>query len=108
MLHFSHYTCSEVINVMSRVEQLRQDVDDVKGQMVHNIGKVMERGERLDDLNERTENLNSRAGEFQTVSTRLKRKLWWQNIKLWIILIFIILVILAVIIVAIVVGVTQS
>ena len=93
---------------MSRVQHLREDVEEVKGQMVHNIDKVIERGERLDDLNERTEQLNSRAGEFQTVSTRLKRKLWWQNIKLWIILIIIIVVILAVIIIAIAVGVSQS
>jgi len=98
--------CSVV--VMSRVQRLRDDVEEVKGQMVQNIDKVIERGERLDDLNERTEQLNSRAGEFQTVSTRLKRKLWWQNIKLWIILIIIIVVILAVIIVAIAVGVSQS
>lgn len=35
---------------------------------------------------------------FQRTATRLKRKLWWQNVKLWIILIAIILVILAVII----------
>ena len=35
---------------------------------------------------------------FQRTATRLKRKLWWQNIKLWIILIIIILVVLAVII----------
>ena len=35
---------------------------------------------------------------FQRTATRLKRKLWWQNIKLWIILIVIILVVLAVII----------
>ena len=93
---------------MSKVNQLREDVEEVKGQMVHNIDKVIERGERLDDLNERTEQLNSRAGEFQTVSTRLKRKLWWQNVKLWIILIIIIIVILAVIIIAIAVGVSQS
>ena len=93
---------------MSNVQRLRDDVEEVKGQMVQNIDKVIERGERLDDLNERTENLNARAGEFQTVSTRLKRKLWWQNVKLWIILIIIVLVILAVIIVAIAVGVSQS
>ena len=93
---------------MSKVQQLREDVEEVKGQMVQNIDKVIERGDRLDDLNERTENLNARAGEFQTVSTRLKRKLWWQNIKLWIILIVIILVILGVIIAAIAIGVSQS
>ena len=98
--------CSEAI--MSRVNQLREDVEEVKGVMVQNIDKVIDRGERLDDLNERTEQLNSRAGEFQTVGTRLRRKLWWQNVKLWIILIIIIVIILAVIIVAIAVGVSQS
>jgi len=93
---------------MSKVQYLREDVEEVKGQMVENIEKVIDRGEKLDDINERTENLKARAGEFQTVSTRLKRKLWWQNVKLWIILIVIIVVILAVIIIAIAVGVSQS
>ena len=100
-------TFTELI-IMSHVHRLRDDVEEVKGQMVQNIEKVIDRGERLDDLNERTEHLNARAGEFQTVGTRLRRKLWWQNVKLWIILIIIIVVILAVIIIAIAVGVSQS
>ncbi len=44
------------------------------------------------------EYLNQNADMFQRTATRLKRKLWWQNVKLWIILIVIILVILIVII----------
>jgi len=105
-----HNVCCDLTEliIMSNVNRLREDVEDVKGQMVQNIEKVIDRGERLDDLNERTENLNARAGEFQTMGTRLKRKLWWQNVKLWIILIIIIVVILAIIIIAIAVGVSQS
>ena len=45
-----------------------------------------------------TDYLNQNADMFQRTATRLKRKLWWQNVKLWIILIVIILVILIVII----------
>ena len=45
-----------------------------------------------------TEYLNQNADMFQRTATRLRRKLWWQNVKLWIILIVIILIILAVII----------
>ena len=44
------------------------------------------------------EYLNQNADMFQRTATRLRRKLWWQNVKLWIILIVILLVILAVII----------
>ena len=43
-----------------------------------------------------TENLSHDANNFQRSAVRLKRKLWWQNIKLWIILIIVILVILGV------------
>ena len=31
---------------MSKVERLREDAEDVKGQMVQNIDKIIERGER--------------------------------------------------------------
>ena len=45
-----------------------------------------------------TDYLNQNADMFQRTATRLKRKLWWQNVKLWIILIVIILVIIIVVI----------
>ena len=38
------------------------------------------------------------ASMFQSQATRLKRKLWWQNVKLWLILITIILIILVIIV----------
>jgi hypothetical protein len=45
-----------------------------------------------------TELMKESASMFQSQATRLKRKLWWQNVKLWIILIVIILIILAIIV----------
>jgi len=38
----------------SRVGQLRGQVDEVKGMMVDNIDKLNQRGENLDNLDERT------------------------------------------------------
>ena len=37
----------------TRVQQLRGQVDEVKGVMLDNIDKVTQRGEKLDDLGER-------------------------------------------------------
>lgn len=37
----------------TRVQQLRGQVDEVKGVMLDNIDKVAQRGEKLDDLGER-------------------------------------------------------
>ena len=92
---------------MSDVNQLREDVGEIKEQMVTNIGKVIDRGEKLEDLNKRTDVLNARASEFEVVGRALHRKLWWQNARLWLIIIIIaivILIVLAGIIAGIVVG----
>ena len=55
----------------TRVQQLRGQVDEVKGVMLDNIDKVAQRGEKLDDLGER-------AGK------KLRRVLLpcWQNLIL--------------------------
>jgi hypothetical protein len=41
------------------VSQLRAKVEDVKQIMLDNVEKVIERGERLDDLLSKTEDLES-------------------------------------------------
>eukprot|EP00731_Ephydatia_muelleri_P014425 Em0008g145a len=91
-----------------KVGVLRNQVDEVKGVMRQNIEKVAQRGEKLEDLGERAENLSHDANNFQRSAVRLKRKLWWQNVKLWIILIIVILVILGVIAAIIAIAVTQT
>ena len=47
------------------VAELRAEVENVKAVMDANISKVIERGERLDDLEELSESLNSQAVMFQ-------------------------------------------
>ena len=42
-----------------QVSRLQSQVDEVKGVMSQNIEKVMERGERLDDLMDKTEELEN-------------------------------------------------
>jgi heme/copper-type cytochrome/quinol oxidase subunit 2 len=55
-----------------------------------------------------TELMKESASMFQSQATRLKRKLWWQNVKLWLILITIILIILVIIVIAIVIAVEKN
>lgn len=44
-----------------QVEQLKSQVNDVKGIMQDNINKALDRGARLDDLVDQTENLESQV-----------------------------------------------
>jgi hypothetical protein len=46
------------------VSQIRNQVEDVKRIMLDNVEKVMERGERIDDLLSKTENLESQVSMF--------------------------------------------
>lgn len=76
-----------------RITKVRGEIDEVKSVMVHNIEKVLERGERIELLVDKTENLNQNAFKFKKASTQLKRSMWWKNIKIMIILIVVIIVV---------------
>jgi vesicle-associated membrane protein 7 len=44
--------------------------------------KVLERGERIDILVDKTDNLNQASFAFKKRSTALRRAMWWKNQKL--------------------------
>jgi vesicle-associated membrane protein 7 len=76
-----------------RITRVRNEIDEVKTVMVQNIEKVLERGERIELLVDRTENLNQTAFQFKKKSTQVKRRMWWKNVKVMVILVVVVLVI---------------
>ncbi len=64
-----------------RLSGLQRQVREVTDVMRDNVGRMMERGDRLDDLHIRSEQLGAASGEFVTHSTRLRKKMWWQNTR---------------------------
>jgi len=81
-----------------KINNIKAEIDDAKQVMVKNIDKVLERGERIEVLVDKTEELHSQSMSFKTKSTKLKRKMWWQNAKMCCILICIVTVIIAAIV----------
>jgi uncharacterized membrane protein YidH (DUF202 family) len=69
-----------------RMEQTQAQVNEVVGIMKSNVAKVMERDQKLNELDLRADALQAGAAQFQQSSTSLRRKFWWQNIKMMIIL----------------------
>lgn len=65
-----------------RIERLRGEVEQVKGIMVQNIDAIMERGERMELLVDKAENLSNSSISFRQVSTQVRRKAWWQNVRM--------------------------
>uniref|UniRef100_A0A670KHD5 V-SNARE coiled-coil homology domain-containing protein n=1 Tax=Podarcis muralis TaxID=64176 RepID=A0A670KHD5_PODMU len=78
--------------------QRKLQVDDVKNVMSQNIEKVLDREERLSELADRSDDLQTAAHGFQKTSTKISRKMWWKNTKMIIIIVSVVLVIVVFII----------
>ena len=68
------------------ITNVQQDIDSVKGIMTENIERVLERGERIDLLVDKTDRLGVGAHDFRVRSRGLKRRMWWKNMKLMVLL----------------------
>ncbi|XP_077235722.1 vesicle-associated membrane protein 727 [Tasmannia lanceolata] len=66
---------------MSKLSKLRAQITEVKGIMMDSIEKVLDRGERIELLVDKTENLQFQADSFQRQGRQLRRKMWLQNLR---------------------------
>jgi vesicle-associated membrane protein 7 len=74
--------------------QVNTKLDDVKNIMVQNIEMVLERGEKLELLVDKTEQLQSQAFKFEKSSKELKLAMFWKRVKLYALIGFIVVFIL--------------
>ncbi|XP_020039686.2 vesicle-associated membrane protein 3 [Castor canadensis] len=81
-----------------RLQQTQHQVDEVVDIMRVNVDKVLERDQKLSELDDRADALQAGASQFETSAAKLKRKYWWKNCKMWaigisVLVIFIIIII---------------
>ncbi|EFQ97079.1 vesicle-associated membrane protein 714 [Nannizzia gypsea CBS 118893] len=69
----------------------RREIDNVRDIMTENIERVLERGERIDTLIDKTDRLGSSARDFRVRSRDLRRRMWWKNTKVMVLLIVVVL-----------------
>ena len=50
--------------------------------MNNNIEKIQDHDMKLSDLNERSDTLEESSRSFMANSTKVKKKIWWQNTKM--------------------------
>lgn len=65
-----------------KVRQVQRQVGEVVGVMQNNIEKVLDRGERLEDLQDKSENLADTATDFNVRARRLQKRMWWKQMKM--------------------------
>ncbi|KAF2645705.1 vesicle-associated membrane protein-like protein [Massarina eburnea CBS 473.64] len=64
----------------------QREIEGVREIMTENIERVLERGERIDLLVDQTDRLGTTARDFRVRSRGLKRRMWWKNVKLMVLL----------------------
>ncbi|MBA0739571.1 hypothetical protein Gogos_012832, partial [Gossypium gossypioides] len=105
--------CAEHPEEISKLAKVKAQVSEVKGVMMENIEKViaaalseslikvLDRGEKIEVLVDKTENLRSQAQDFRQQGTKIKRKMWIENMKMKLIVFGIVAVIIIVIIISV-------
>lgn len=88
----------EEINKLAKVQA---QVSEVKNVMMENIEKVLDRGEKIELLVDKTENLRSQAQDFRQQGTQVRRKMWLQNMKIKLIVLGIIVALILIIILSV-------
>ncbi|OJK02102.1 SNAP receptor SNC2 [Aspergillus aculeatinus CBS 121060] len=82
-----------------RTREIDKKIQETVDTMRSNIFKVSERGERLDSLQDKTDNLAVSAQGFRRGANRVRKQMWWKDMKMRVCLIICVIILLVVIIV---------
>ncbi|KAJ8354961.1 hypothetical protein SKAU_G00225280 [Synaphobranchus kaupii] len=67
-----------------RLQQTQAQVEEVVDIMRVNVDKVLERDQKLSELDDRADALQAGASQFESCAAKLKNKYWWKNCKMMI------------------------
>ncbi|XP_022955035.1 vesicle-associated membrane protein 721-like [Cucurbita moschata] len=93
--------CVDNPEEISKLAKVKAQVSEVKGVMMENIEKVLDRGEKIELLVDKTENLHNQAQDFKTSGTKIRRKMWLQNMKIKLIVLGILIALILIIVLSV-------
>ncbi|KAL9234890.1 hypothetical protein vseg_009706 [Gypsophila vaccaria] len=93
--------CVDHPDEMNKLAKVQTQISEVKGVMMENIEKVLDRGEKIELLVDKTESLRSQAQDFRQQGTQMRRKMWLQNMKIKLIVLGIIIALILIIVLSV-------
>ncbi|XP_034950698.1 synaptobrevin homolog 2-like isoform X2 [Chelonus insularis] len=72
---------SDDVEVHRKIDSVKVQIREVTEVMRDNVQRVLERGERLEDLQMASDRLNIAGNEFRDAAKKAQRRAWIQNIK---------------------------
>ncbi|UJR07690.1 hypothetical protein I4U23_011975 [Adineta vaga] len=85
-------------NRMNDLNALRADVTETTNVLKVTVDKLVDRGERIDALSERANDLSSSSYHFHGSARRVQQRMKWRNRKLTCFIITIVLVVIGLIV----------
>lgn len=64
-----------------KFKAIREDLEEVRQIAVANVEKVLERGEKLEEVQARTEELAASSRAFHVSARKVRRGMWWRSVK---------------------------
>lgn len=98
----------EVYTMDSKIRQNQQQVGDLTNIMRDNMKKVLQRGNDLENLQQKSNDLEKQAGDFSATSKRIRRWACIKNAKWTAILIIVVIVIIIAISIGLGVGLNKK
>lgn len=77
-----------------RMKVVKANIDRTKDIMIENIDKVLARGEKIELLVNKTQQMSEGAISLRKTAVKVKRHMWWKNVKFQILLVVIVLLVL--------------
>lgn len=84
---------------VDKAAAVTMQVEEVKGAMQNNIQSALRNQENLETLLDKSDAMRNEATSFQRTAVQVKKKYWWQNLKLQILIAVIIVAIIIIILV---------
>lgn len=86
------------VTAVNKVAAVQAQVDDVKMTMEDNVQQMLRQHEKLEDLEDKADTMRSEASKFKRGAGQLASKMWWQNMRLWCIIVVVTIIVLLIII----------
>jgi vesicle-associated membrane protein 72 len=93
--------CVDHPEEISKLSKVKAQVSEVKGVMIGNIEEFLDRGEKIDALVGKTDNLRVQAENFRKIGTAMRWKMWMQNMKIKLVVLVIIIALILIIVLSI-------
>lgn len=92
----------EIYQTNPKIHEIQVEIEHVKNQMIDNVRLVVDRGERIEDLQQKTDEIAKASMDLELGARKLRKEMCWQKYKLQLIifgvlLLFVIIVIILVI-----------